>query len=214
MEIDKVIGIMKSEGKKFERPVSSDIGEVTGNPYRVLISCIISLRTKDEVTSKASDKLFKVADTPEKMVELPDEKIGELIYPAGFYKTKAKTIKSISKKLIEEYDSKVPDSIEELLKFKGIGRKTAGITMMYGYGKIVSIPVDSHVHRLSNRFGLVKTKTPEKTEQELMRILPKKHWYDYNILLVAWGQNICKPISPRCGVCKIREYCKRVGVKN
>jgi len=214
MEIGKIMKILKEEINSFRGPVSTEIGELTEDPFKVLISCILSLRTKDQTTEKASEALFKVADTPEGIVKIPDEKLEKLIYPVGFYKTKAKTIKNICKKLIEEYGSKVPDSLEELLKFKGIGRKTAGITMLYGFGKVVSIPVDTHVHRISNRLGLVETKDPEETEMELMKILPKRYWYDYNRFLVTWGQNICKPISPKCDICKIRKYCKRVRVKN
>jgi endonuclease-3 len=213
MKIDKIIEIMKKEVKKFDRPFSSDIGKVTKDPFKVLISCILSLRAKDQMTEKTSKALFEVADTPEKILALSNEEVEKLIYQSGFYKNKAKTIKHISKKIIEEHDSKVPDSMEELLKFNGVGRKTAGITMLYGFGKVVSIPVDTHVHRISNRLGIVETKIPEKTEDELMKILPKKYWYDYNILLVAWGQNVCKPISPKCSICKIKKYCKRIGVK-
>jgi endonuclease-3 len=213
MDIDRMMEILKIETRKYGEPVSSDIGEVTKDPFKVLVSCIISLRTKDEVTKKASEKLFGIADTPEEMMKLSEVEIGELIYPAGFYRTKARTIRDISKKIVKEYGSKVPDSMEELMKFKGVGRKTAGITMLYGFGKVVAIPTDTHVHRISNRLGLVKTKTPDDTERELMKILPKKHWYDYNRLLVTWGQNICKPITPRCDICKIRKFCKRVGVK-
>jgi endonuclease-3 len=211
MDFDGMMATLREEVGRFQRPVSTGIGEKE-DPYKVLISCIISLRTKDAVTEKASEALFKAAGTPEKMVELGEERIGELIYPAGFYRTKAKTIRDISKKLVEEYNSNVPESMEELMKFKGVGRKTAGITMLYGFGKVVAIPTDTHVHRISNRLGLVKTKAPEETEQELMKVLPKKYWYDYNWLLVAWGQNVCKPVIPMCSVCKIRRFCKRVGV--
>lgn len=211
MDIDKIISILKEEVKKYKRPSISKIAYTERNPFKVLIGCLLSLRTKDEVTEKAARKLFALADTPKRMLELTDKQIEQAIYPVGFYKRKAKTIKSISEKLVKEYNSKVPDSLEELLKFKGIGRKTANIVITQAFNKD-GIAVDTHVHRLSNRLGLVKTKTPHQTEFELRKILPKKYWIVYNNLLVTWGQNICTPISPKCSMCAIRKYCKRVGV--
>jgi endonuclease-3 len=168
----------------------------------------LSLRTKDEVTAKASSKLFKVGDTPKKLIKLDNKKIEKLIYPVGFYKIKAKRIKEISKLLIKKYNSKVPSKIDELLKLKGVGRKTASIVMVYGHNEKYYLPIDTHCHRIPNRLGWIKTKTPEQTEGELRRILPKKYWYDFNDLFVTFGQNICKPIKPHCWECPISKYCK------
>ncbi|MBS3149121.1 endonuclease III [Candidatus Woesearchaeota archaeon] len=211
MYIDKVIEILKKNHKTFKKPVVTEISEER-NPFKVLISCLLSLRTRDEVTGKASERLFNIADKPEEFLKLSSNKIESLIYPVSFYKVKAKRIKEICGVLINKHDSKVPDSLEELLKLKGVGRKTAGIVMCYGHNKTVSIPTDSHVHILSNRLGWVKTKTPEQTEQELMKIVPKKYWHDLNDLFVVFGQNICLSVSPLCSKCPINKYCPRIGV--
>jgi endonuclease III len=182
------------------------------NPYKVLISCLISLRTKDDVTYPASLRLFEIADTPKKMMALPLKRIEKAIYPAGFYRTKAQRIKEISGRLVKEYGSKVPDDFDELMKFKGVGRKTANIVMVFGFQKM-GIPVDTHVHKLSNRLGWVKTKKPEDTEAELRKGLARKHWLAINELFVRHGQQVCLSVSPLCSRCKIAIYCKRVGVK-
>jgi endonuclease-3 len=209
--VDKVIAILKKEVKRFKIPIVTEIAWER-DPYKVLISTILSLRTKDETTAKASNRLFEHADTPQKMLKLPIKQIEQLIYPVGFYKTKARNIKTISETLIKDYKSKVPDEIDELLKFKGVGRKTANLVVTLSYGKD-GICVDTHVHRISNRLGYVRTKTPEQTEFALRKRLPKKHWLVYNDLLVAYGQNICRPISPLCSACAINKYCKKIGVK-
>ena len=211
VEIDRIIPILKREITKFHMPIVSEIA-LRNDPFRVLISCILSLRTKDETTAKASFRLFKVADTPKKLAALPVKTIEKLIYPVGFYKTKAIRIRDISKQLLEHYNSKVPDTIDELLKFHGVGRKTANIVVTIGFKK-QGVAVDTHVHRISNRLGYIRTKTPEKTEFALRAKLPKKYWIIYNDLLVTWGQNVCKPISPLCSQCQIREFCNRVGVE-
>ncbi len=178
----------------------------------MLVSCLLSLRTKDQVTAEASLKLFKLADTPEKMRKLRIPQLEKTIYPVGFYKTKAKRIKEICGTLLEDYGGNVPDEIDELLKLKGVGRKTANLVVTLGYGKL-GICVDTHVHRISNRFGFIKTKTPEQSEFALRKILPEKYWIIYNDLLVSYGQNVCVPISPKCSECELSRYCKRVGVK-
>ena len=211
--IDKIMQILKEKVKHFENPVATEIGEKTRSPYMVLISCLLSLRTKDAVTAIASKKLFAKADTPKKILKLNIKEIEKLIYPVGFYKTKAKRLKEICKVLIENYNSRVPDSEEELLNLKGVGRKTMGIVMCYGFNKNSHIPVDSHVHQMSNRIGWVKTRTPEQTEQELIKIIPKKHWHDLNDLLVKFGQNICVPVSPYCSKCVISKYCPKINIK-
>ncbi|MBS1267169.1 MAG: G/T mismatches repair enzyme [Candidatus Woesearchaeota archaeon] len=182
------------------------------NPFKVLISCLISLRTKDEVTYPASQRLFKLAKTPEKMMKIKTKKIEKAIYPAGFYKTKAKRIKNISKVLVEEYNSKVPETINELVKLHGVGRKTANIVMVFAYNK-PAIPVDTHVHKLSNRLGWLNTKNPDQTEQKLRKKLPKKYWLEINELFVRHGQEICKSISPWCSKCTIKKYCQQKGVE-
>jgi endonuclease-3 len=211
IQINKIIPILKKETKKYQVPIVTEVSH-RRDPYRVLISCLLSLRTKDETTAKASARLFKHAPTPKKLASLPIKQIEKLIYPVGFYKTKAKRIKDIAKILITKYNSKVSDNLDELLKLHGVGRKTANIVITLAFKKH-GVAVDTHVHRISNRLGYVKTKTPDKTEFALRKKLPKKHWLIYNDLLVTWGQNICRPISPRCSKCKIRPYCNRVGVK-
>lgn len=212
-EIIKVIEILKKNKSKFRTTALMDISKATGrDPFKVLISCILSLRTKDKVTAEASRKLYEKAETPEEILELSIKQIENLIFPVGFYKTKAKRIKGICRDIIGKYKGKVPDTLDELLKLKGVGRKTANILMVYGHGKKDHIPVDVHCHRLPNRLGWVKTKRPEETEQELMKIIPKKYWMDFNDLFVQYGQNICVPVSPFCSKCFIYDYCKRVGV--
>ncbi len=208
----KVLDILEKEYPKWNAPVVTLLAQHTKDPYKVLISTIISLRTKDEVTAKASERLFKLADNPFDMVKLSEEQIAKAIYPAGFYKNKAKTILEVSKTLIEKYNGKVPDKLEELLKLKGVGRKTANLVLSLAFGK-PAICVDIHVHRICNRLGFVKTKTPEETEFELMKKVPKKYWSKINNLLVAFGQTICKPVSPLCSKCPVEKYCEKVGVE-
>lgn len=181
------------------------------DPFLTLISCLLSLRTKDEVTAKASERLFARAKTPEETINLKKEEIEAAIYPVGFYKRKAEQILKICRILIERYDSRVPDEIDELLKLRGVGRKTANIVITIGYNK-PGVAVDTHVHRISNRLGLVSTKSPNQTEFALRKTLPKRYWIVFNDLLVRHGKAVCTPISPKCSICPIIEYCKRVGV--
>ena len=176
------------------------------DPYLVLIFCILSLRTKDETTYPASLRLFKLAKTPQEMMNIPEEEIAKAIYPVGFYKNKAGQIKELSKRLVEEYNGQVPCDIEEMCKFKGVGRKTANLTMAKGFCK-PAICVDVHVHRICNRLGYVHTKEPDETELVLRRQLPKDLWLDINTILVTFGQNICRPINPKCNICPIKEFC-------
>jgi len=210
--ISKIIFLLKKQAIKFENPLASELGERTKNPFLVLISCILSLRTKDTTTGPASKRLFKLADNPKAMLKLTKKQIEKAIFPVGFYPTKAKYIINTCKALIKDYNSKVPDKEEELLKLPGIGRKCMGIVMDYGFGKNSHIPVDTHVHKIVNRLGWVKTKTPEKTEIALTNSIPKKYWHDLNDLLVRHGQNICVPVSPFCSKCSIRKYCLRINV--
>ena len=209
-EIDEIIRRLKDQNAKFSDSAITKVS-ASRDPFLVLISCLLSLRTKDAVTSAASERLFALAKTPEEMLRLKTSDIEDVIYPVGFYRRKSVQIMHISKSLIEMYDSKVPDEIDELLKLKGVGRKTANIVVTLGFGK-PGIAVDTHVHRISNRLGLVTTKTPDKTEFELRRVLPVAYWRDFNDLLVVHGQNVCTPISPRCSECLISGYCEKVGV--
>ncbi len=198
--------------KPFRMPAVTKEAKYVRDPFRVLISCIISLRTKDEVTDQASARLFARADTPRNMLKLHANEIGKLIYPAGFYRNKAKQMLEISKALLERYDGRVPDEIDELLTLKGVGRKTANLVVTMAYHK-PGICVDTHVHRISNRLGWVKTKTPEKTEFALREILPRRYWIDINDQLVIFGQNICQPASPWCSKCPLERECPKVGVE-
>jgi len=211
--INIIIELLKKESKSWKYPFVSGWQRVVKSPFTTLISCILSLRTKDETTAKASIRLLKEYNSPEKILKLSTKQIEKLIYPVGFYRTKAKRIKEICRVLIEEYNSKVPDTFDELIKLKGVGRKTANIVMTYGHFKNDYLPIDVHCHRIPNRLGWISTKTPEQTEEALKKILPKRYWYDFNELFVRFGQNICVPVSPFCSKCHIRMYCRRVGVK-
>ena len=208
--LHKVIPILMKESKNWPTPAVTQVA-LRRDPFQVLISTILSLRTKDPVTLTASQRLFRRAKTPQQMLKLSESKISHLIYPVGFYRTKAKTLREISKRLLEEYEGKVPNRLEELLQFKGVGRKTANLVLTLGFRKL-GICVDTHVHRISNRFGLVQTKTPDETEMALRKILPKKYWIPYNDLLVAFGQTLCRPLSPWCSRCPIESFCEKVGV--
>jgi endonuclease-3 len=210
-EIQAAIRILRREAPKWQTPVVTLIAEASDSPFKVLISCILSLRTQDTTTAHASHRLFALADSPETMVRLTAKKIERAIFPVGFYRTKAKTILEICRTLIEKYSGKVPDEIDELLKLKGVGRKTANLVVTLGYNK-PGICVDTHVHRISNRWGYVKTATPEKTEVALRAKLPKQYWIEYNDLLVSFGQQLCRPISPLCSQCPVAKYCSQVGV--
>jgi endonuclease III len=210
-DIHKVMKLLEAEMKQFGLPPVSAMAEEKAEPFKILISTIISARTKDEVTGPATERLFALAASPASMSSLPEEKIEEAIYPAGFYHTKAKAIRKAAKELIERFGSRVPDTIEELLTLPGVGRKTANLVVTLAHNK-AGICVDTHVHRITNRWGYVKTKTPHETEQALRARLPHKHWIAINTILVMHGQNICKPISPLCSRCPVSKYCARTGV--
>ena len=209
-EIKKVLNIINKENKKFIEPAVTTISRKR-TPFHVLISCILSLRTKDQTTRDASNRLFAVADSPEEIIRIPDRQLEKLIYPVGFYRVKSKNIKKICKELIKNYNGMVPDEIDELLKLDGVGRKTANLVVTLGYKK-PGICVDTHVHRITNRWGYVKTKNPHETEFALRKKLPKKYWLIINDLLVTYGQNICVPISPKCSICSVASYCQKIGV--
>jgi endonuclease-3 len=209
--IHTVIAILREEYKQWQTPAVTIVAQCNGSPFKVLISCLISLRTKDEVTALASARIFARAETAGAMAGLSADEIAQLIYPAGFYHTKAEQIARISRQLVDEFNGIVPDEIDELLQFKGVGRKTANLVVTLGFGK-PGICVDTHVHRICNRLGYVSTKTPDETEKVLRRQLPPEYWIEINDLLVAFGQNHCHPVSPRCSTCKLSEICSRVGV--
>ena len=210
-EIHAAIRILRREVPQWETPIVTLMAETYGSPFRVLISCILSLRTQDSTTAQASQRLFALADSPQSMLKLTAKKIEKTIYPVGFYRTKAKVIREICAVLIRHYAGRVPDDIDELLKLKGVGRKTANLVVTLGYRK-PGICVDTHVHRISNRWGYVRTKKPEETEFALRDKLPKIYWIEYNDLLVSFGQHLCRPISPLCSQCPVDKYCDKVGV--
>lgn len=180
--------------------------------FKILISCLLSLRTQDKNTEKASRNLFRVADTPQKILKLPIKKLEKLIYSSGHYKKKARVLKHVSKEILKRFKGKVPNDKQELLSIKGIGPKTANIVLSFAFYQDV-LPIDTHCHRIPNRLGWVKTKTPEQTEKALEKILPKRYWREFNAIFVLFGKTICQPISPWCSHCPVRKYCKRVDVK-
>lgn len=197
---------------KDEVPVVTRISQSKeSGPFLILVSTLLSLRTKDETTDKAMVQLTKRAKTPVEILDLSEEELESIIYPVGFYRNKAKTLKNVSRIILDKYGGKVPDTLDELLTIKGIGRKTANLVITEAYGK-PGICVDTHVHRISNRLGIVSTKNPHHTEEELRKVLPKKYWIIYNTLLVAFGRKICHPISPRCSHCPISHLCEQIGV--
>ena len=208
--ISQVLNKVKKSVRDFRTPSVTVISQ-KNDPFAVLVSCIISLRTRDEVTEPASVRLFKLAKNPGELLKLSHAKIEKAIYPAAFFRNKTQSLKELCKDLVNNYAGKVPDKMEELLKLKGVGRKTANLTLILGHDK-PGICVDIHVHRISNRWGYVKTKTPDETEMVLRKILPKRYWKRFNDLLVSFGQNICKPVSPYCGSCAIAEFCPKIGV--
>jgi len=211
-QIHTAIRLVKEEVRRWQEPVLGIVAKQSDrDPFLILISCLLSLRTKDKTTREASDRLFALARTPASMLRLPLKKIERAIYPVGFYRMKAKSIHQICRRLLDEYDGVVPDSIDELVTLPGVGRKTANLVVTVGFQK-PGICVDVHVHRISNRWGYINTKTPEETENALRRKLPKQYWITYNDLLVPYGQNLCLPVSPLCSTCKLADLCDRTGV--
>ena len=201
-EIHAALRILGQEVRQWQEPVLGVVARESRDPFQILIACVLSLRTKDQTTTDASRRLFALASTPSTMRRLSRRRIEAAIYPVGFYRTKAKHIREICRRLLERYGGSVPDSIEELL---------ANLVVTMGFAK-PGICVDTHVHRISNRWGYVKTKTPEETEQALRRKLPRRYWITFNDLLVPFGQNLCQPVSPFCSRCQLAKYCDRAGV--
>jgi len=206
-----VLKILQKEYKNWKTPIVTDIAKKTNQPFKVLISTILSLRTKDEVTTKAAFRLFQKADTPEKINNLSVSDIEQLIYPVGFYRRKAENIHTVCTILINNYNSKVPDDMDLLLSLPGVGRKTANLVLTRGFNK-KAICVDTHVHRITNRLGYIHTRNPEETEIKLREKLPDQWWIPINDILVAFGQNVCKPVSPMCSKCPVNTKCERVNV--
>jgi len=207
-----IIGIMRTATKSMVKPAATSIVEHYGrNPFLVLVSCILSLRTRDPVSLAASHRLFAHARTPKTLMSLPHKTIADLIYPVGFYRQKTKQLLALCAILLEKYQGTVPHTEKELMELPGVGPKTTALVLSEGFN-IPAICVDTHVHRISNRLGLVKTKTVEDTETALKKLLPKKYWSEYNKLMVMWGQNICVPISPKCSICPLLPLCPQIGV--
>jgi endonuclease-3 len=207
----EIVARVKKSVEDNQVPSVSEIAGMSMDPYQILISTVISLRTKDDVTGAATRRLFDAAATPSAMLELGTEKIAELIYPAGFYRVKAENIRRISAILLEKYDGRVPPSQEALMALPGVGLKTANLTLSLGFS-LPYICVDIHVHRISNRLGWVSTKNPNETEAALREILPREHWLEINELFVRFGQSVCTPQSPWCSRCPLAEDCPRIGV--
>ena len=207
IDIDKIVFLLKDA----KQPQSEFVKLMDSfkNPYLVLIACILSLRTNDKTTYPATLRMLELAKTPKEMKNVSQEELAKAIYPVGFYENKANQIIELSKTIDEELNGQVPDEIEDLIKFKGVGRKTANLVLSLGFNK-PAICVDVHVHRIFNRLGYIKTKTPEETEFALREKLPQKYWIDINTLLVTHGQNVCKPIKPKCSECPIARYCAKI----
>lgn len=209
--IDEIIKKIRESIKKYDQPVLEQFNKKLNAPYWVLVSCLLSLRTKDETTETATKNLFKAAQTPQEILKLPVKKLKKIIYKTGFYNNKAKTIINVTKKILYEFGGKVPDNLQDLLSLPGVGRKTANLVLTVAYNKM-GICVDTHVHKICNRWGYVRTKTPDETEMELRKKLPEKYWKKINNYLVLFGQNICLSVSPFCSKCPVSSYCPKTGV--
>ncbi|MDD5070936.1 MAG: endonuclease III [Candidatus Omnitrophica bacterium] len=206
----KIFKLIKKQARIFKIPVVEAIS-ANKNPYTVLISCILSLRSKDSTTAKIAESLFSVADTPLAIIKLKLTDLEKIIYSSGFYRNKAKTIRNVSGQIVDCFSGQVPSSLDELLKLKGVGRKTANLVLGLGFNK-PAICVDTHVNRIPNRLGWIKTKTAFATEKQLEKIFPKKYWIEINTVLVSFGQNVCLPLSPLCRQCSVSKFCGKIGV--
>jgi endonuclease-3 len=205
-DIPKVIEILKKHYESWNAPVVTLVAEHTHDPFKVLVCALLSTRTRDETTAEVCRRLFKRVKTPQDILSMPLKELEELIYPVGFYRNKARHLKELARRLIEDFGGGVPDRIEDLLSLPGVGRKVANLVLADGYG-IPAICVDTHVHRITNRWCLIKTKSPQQTERELSKVLPKDYWIVINRLLVAFGQRICTPTKPKCDICPVEEFC-------
>ncbi len=210
--LSRVIARLRAKAPEWNPTALAEVADETErDPFRILIACLLSLRTKDETTGPAAERLFALARAPEVMLRLTPRRIERAIFPVGFYRTKARVIRGVCRDLLARFGGKVPGDLDALLTLKGVGRKTANLVVTMGFGR-PGICVDTHVHRISNRLGFVRTKSPEQTEQALRKKLPRRHWIELNDLLVAFGQNVCQPLSPRCSTCPVRHLCRRIGV--
>lgn len=209
--IGRVVRTLRPHVRRWRPTAVSEVAAAQRDPFRVLIACLLSLRTQDTTTRPAAARLFRLADTPHAMLRLVPQAIERAIFPVGFYRTKARVIRGVCRDLLARFEGRVPDDLEALLTLKGVGRKTANLVVTVSFGK-PGICVDTHVHRISNRLGFVRTRTPEQTELALRAKLPRRYWLEYNDLLVAFGQNVCRPLSPHCSRCPVAAVCHRVGV--
>jgi endonuclease-3 len=212
--LSNIVGIFSTierKAREFTEPSVTLISSKK-DPFLILVSCLLSLRTKDRTTIEASNRLFKVADNPKDMVKLSAAQLSRLIYPVGFYRNKARVVLGVSRRILDDFSGRVPDELEKLLSLKGVGRKTANLVLGLGFN-IPAICVDTHVHRIANRLGWVRTKTPQETEEALMKVFPRNRWIGLNSALVAFGQNLCLPVSPLCSKCPVFKLCKRTGIK-
>jgi endonuclease-3 len=209
VNISKTMDILK---KKYPRSTTT-LNTMRGNasPYEILISCLLSLRARDEMTDVVSEELFKIANTPKKIVAMSDEELKKIIFRTGHFNKKCEALKHVSKQLIERFNSKVPKTYDELISIKHIGPKTANIVLAFAFGQLV-LPIDIHCHRIPNRLGWIKTKTPKETEKILNKVLPKKYWREFNSAFVQFGRETCLPVSPWCSKCPVEKYCNKVGV--
>ena len=208
-----IVRVLDILGKKYPSHTMTTLNRMRDkpDPYKILISCLLSLRARDENTEFVTEKLFDVIQTPEELIKLDREDLERIIFSSGHYHKKAEALFSVSNELINRFGSRVPDNYEDLISIKHIGPKTANIVLAFAYGKKV-IPVDTHCHRIPNRLGWISTLTPEKSERELKKVIPKKYWGEFNAVFVQFGREICRPVSPKCSICPVKEYCMRVGV--
>lgn len=209
--MDEAVAKLREAVVAWPQPLIEDMNQADQTPFKILIATILSLRTKDTTTAQVVPKLFTLADNPIDMVKLTPTQIEEAIYPVGFYRNKARSILQVCQMLLDDFDGEVPADLDQLLSLPGVGRKTANLVLTAGFG-LPAICVDIHVHRISNRWGYVQTKTPEKTEMALREKLPQEYWLEYNQLLVTLGQNICHPTSPWCSKCPLAGVCPKIGV--
>ncbi len=210
-KIPVIMSILEKHFNYTERTTLNKMREEKANPFKILISCLLSLRSRDETTKKISNELFQIADNPQKILNIPLKRLEGIIYSTGRYHKKALTLKHVSNELIKRFNGIVPDTKEELLSIKGIGPKTANIVLNFAFN-YPTLPIDTHCHRIPNRLGWVRTRVPEQTERELEKILPRKYWFEFNGIFVLFGRSICTPISPKCSICPINSYCPRINV--
>jgi len=210
--MEKVLRVLEAESRGWNVPIVTLVANTGKDPYRVLVSCLLSLRTKDETTAGAVKRLFAVADDPGAMMGLSVRRIERLIYPVGFYRNKARRIRELSDDILNRCGGRIPSTVEGLLRFRGVGRKTANLVVAEGFGK-PAVCVDIHVHRITNRLGFVKTRDPNETETVLRSRLPRRWWRKINAILVAFGQCHCRPVSPFCSTCRVRKVCEKNGVE-